>query len=141
MAGVAGGSGLDGPSTAARVTPGGFKAFEHQWALPEAFAFHRRIGPDRITSRTHALARQLKEGLARLPHVRLITPTDERLSAGIVCFDVEGMPPKKVVRRLQDRRIIATVTPYARMHARLTPTILNTESEIERAVETVRGLT
>lgn len=131
----------DGPSTAARVTPGGFKAFEHQWALPEAFEFHHRIGTDRIATRTHALARQLKEGLARMPHVRLITPMDEGLSAGIVCFDVEGMRPHSVVRRLRDRRIIATVTPYARMHARLTPSILNTAQEIERALEAVRAVT
>jgi isopenicillin-N epimerase len=74
-------------------------------------------------------------------HVRLITPADERLSAGIVCFDVEGMRPHAVVQRLRDRRIVATVTPYATMLARLTPSILNTESEIELALEAVRGLT
>lgn len=76
-----------------------------------------------------------------MPHVRLITPMDEGLSAGIVCFDVEGMRPHSVVRRLRDRRIIATVTPYARMHARLTPSILNTAQEIERALEAVRAVT
>jgi isopenicillin-N epimerase len=113
----------------------------HQWALPEAFEFHRRIGPGRIISRTQELARQLTEGLARMPHVRLITPVDERLSSGIVCFDVEGILPRAVVRRLRDRRIVATVTPYATMHARLTPSILNTEAEIEMALEGVRGLT
>lgn len=130
-----------GPSTAARLTPGGFKAFEHQWAMPEAFEFHRRIGKQRVAERTHDLARQLKEGLADMPHVRVITPMDDRLSAGIVCFDVEGLTPHAVVRRLRDRHIIATVTPYATMHARLTPSICNTEEEIEIVLRAIRGLT
>jgi selenocysteine lyase/cysteine desulfurase len=129
-----------GASTAARVTPGGFKAFEHQWALPEAFALHERIGRESVAARTHALARQLKEGLSRMSHVRLITPMDESLSSGIVCFDVAGMRPQTVVRRLGDRRIVATVTPYATMHVRLTPSILNTEKEIDVALEGVRAL-
>jgi isopenicillin-N epimerase len=130
-----------GSSTAARVTPGGFKAFEHQWAMREAFEFHLRTGKERIARRTHDLALQLKEGLARMPHVRLITPMDVRLSAGIVCFDVHGMRPREVIERLRARRIIATITPYATPHARLTPSIVNTEEEVERALEAVHGLT
>lgn len=129
------------PSTAARVTPGGFKTFEHQWAMREAFEFHRRTGRERIARRTHDLAEQLKRGLARMPHARLVTPMDVRLSAGIVCFDVDGMRPHAVVRRLRERRIVATVTPYAASHARLTPSILNTEREVEMALEAVRSVT
>jgi selenocysteine lyase/cysteine desulfurase len=109
--------------------------------MPEAFAFHERIGRENIARRTHALARHLKEGLARMPHVRLITPMDDNLSAGIVCFDIEGMSPWRIVRRLRDRRVIATVTPYARRHARLTPSIINTEEEVDLALRTLRELT
>ena len=38
------------------MTPGGFQAYEHRWALPAAFGFHERIGKARVTSRIHALA-------------------------------------------------------------------------------------
>src|SRR5215475_15823070 len=44
------------PATAPRAawfTPGGFQAFEHFWALPQAIRFHQNIGPARITARTH----------------------------------------------------------------------------------------
>jgi len=34
---------LPGPTTAARMTLGDFNALEHQWALSEAFAYHREI--------------------------------------------------------------------------------------------------
>jgi isopenicillin-N epimerase len=122
------------------MTPGGFKAFEHRWAMTETFEFHRGLGKERIEARTHALARQLKEGLAEMPHVRLYTPLDEELSAGIVCFDVGRMTPGQVVRRLRDRRIIGTTTPYSPSHARLTPAIFNTPEEIDRALAAIRAL-
>ncbi|MGH3544924.1 MAG: aminotransferase class V-fold PLP-dependent enzyme, partial [Mycobacteriales bacterium] len=42
---------LAGPTRATWVTPGGFKAYEHLWALPAAFAFHRQLGRARVTER------------------------------------------------------------------------------------------
>jgi selenocysteine lyase/cysteine desulfurase len=130
----------DGPTTAARMTPGGFKPFEHQWALAEAFGFHAAVGKARVAERTHALATQLKEGLAEMAHVTLRTPRGAGLSAGIVCFEVAGLTPWQVVERLRERRVIATVTPYAARYARLTPSILNTPEEIDEALRAVRTL-
>jgi len=127
-------------TTAKRMTPGGFKAFEHQWAVAEAFNFHLRIGKDKVARRTHELNRQLKEGLAQMSHVKLYTPRDENLSSGIVCFDVEGMSPRDVVSRLKDRKIVGTTTPYAQSHARLSPSIRNSPQEIETALAEIRAL-
>lgn len=123
-----------------RMTPGGFKAFEHQWALAEAFKFHLQIGKDKIAQRTHELNRQLKEGFARMSHVKLHTPMSEELSAGIVCFDIEGMRARDVVSRLWERKIVATTTPYAVSHARLTPSIRNSPQEIDVALREIQAL-
>ncbi len=123
-----------------RMSPGGFKAFEHQWALREAFRFHLDIGKARIAARTHRLSRQLKEGLGSMAHVRLHTPLDQNLSAGIVCFDVDGMSPQAVVSRLRQQNIIATVTPYADSHARLSPSIRNSSQEVEKVLSGIRAL-
>jgi isopenicillin-N epimerase len=135
-------SGIDpeGPTTASRMTPGGYKAFEHLWALPEAFAFQQRIGRSRVAERTHHLAAQLKEGLRAMPRVTLHTPLSEKLSAGIVSFDVEGLSPGAVVHRLRERRIIASVAPYAVPHVRLTPCIQNTPAEIDTVLQEIRTL-
>ncbi|MCH8686288.1 aminotransferase class V-fold PLP-dependent enzyme [Pedomonas mirosovicensis] len=129
-----------GASTAARMTPGGFKPYEHQWALAEAFAFHEGIGPHLVQTRTEELATQLKEGLARMPNVTLQTPRRPDLSAGIVSFDVKGMTPAAVVKMLKERRIIASVAPYATRHVRLTPCIYNSPADIERALREVRAV-
>jgi selenocysteine lyase/cysteine desulfurase len=129
-----------GPTTASRMTPGGYKAFEHLWALTQAFEFHQRIGKARVAARTHELAGQLKDGLAAMPHVMLHTPRPDSLSAGIVSFDVDGLPPAAVVQRLRERRIVASVAPYAVPHARLTPSLQNTPAEIETVLREVRAL-
>jgi selenocysteine lyase/cysteine desulfurase len=125
---------------AAIMTPGGFHSFEHRWALDEAFKFHLAIGKDRIAKRIHQLNRQLKEGLAAMKHVTLHTPMAEDLSAGIVCFEVDGMTPEQVVGHLRARRIIASVTPYATKYARLAPSLLTLPAEVDRTLEEIRNL-
>lgn len=126
-----------GPFGASAMMAGGFKPYEHQWALAETFAFHESIGPSYIQTRTEELASQLKEGLARIQGVVLQTPRAAALSAGIVSFDVEGMSADEAAARLKERRIVASVAPYATRHVRLTPSIYNTPGDIERALREV----
>ena len=125
---------------AVQMTPGGFHAFEHRWALNEAFNFHNAIGKERVQNRVQELNRQLKEGLAAMDHVTLYTPLDESLSAGITCFDVQGMHASTVVNRLEQQRIVASITPYANIYARLAPSIINTPEEVDEVIQAVRGL-
>jgi selenocysteine lyase/cysteine desulfurase len=125
---------------AAVMTPGGFHSFEHRWALDEAFKFHLAIGKDRIAKRIHQLNRQLKEGLATMKHVTLHTPMADDLSAGITCFEVEGMTPEQVVQALRKKKILASVTPYAVKYARLSPSLLTSPDEVDRTLDAVRLL-
>jgi selenocysteine lyase/cysteine desulfurase len=124
-----------------RVTPGGFQSFEHRWALAEAFRFHIAIGKPRVTARIHELATRCKQGLAAIGgKVRLKTPMAPELSAGITCFEIDGMQPKKVVESLLAKKIVASDSPYAISYARLTPGLLNTPEEVDRAVAEVKAL-
>src|SRR6266850_5819213 len=128
------------PPRAAWFSPGGFQAYEHYWALPEAFQFHQNIGTSRVTARIHELNRQMKEGLASMPHIQLYTPRDENLSAGMACFDVKGMKPGEVVTRLLAQKIIASTTPYRVTYARVACGIVNTPDEVERTLGAIRRL-
>ncbi|AFZ33797.1 aminotransferase class V [Stanieria cyanosphaera PCC 7437] len=122
------------------MTPGGFKSFEHLWAMTQAFEFHQQMGKARVSDRIHSLSRQLKEGLSTMSNVTLHTPMDDSLSAGIVCFSVDGLNPSQVVSQLRQRNIIASVTPYSPSYARLTPGVYNNPEEIERVLTVIREL-
>jgi selenocysteine lyase/cysteine desulfurase len=122
------------------MTPGGFHSFEHRWALDEAFMFHQAIGKARVTQRIYELNQQLKQGLAKMPHITLHTPMSQDLSAGIVCFEVSGMTPRQVIERLRQRNIIGSTTPYATQYARLAPSLLNSSEEIEQTLKEILSL-
>lgn len=122
------------------VSPGGYHAFDHTWALGSAFDMHAALGKARITSRVHELNRQLNEGLSKMRHVRVATPMAADLSSGIVCFDVQGMSAEKVVGALADKQVIASRTPYRRQYARLCPGLLTPGDDVERTLAAVRSL-
>jgi selenocysteine lyase/cysteine desulfurase len=122
-------------------TPGGFNCFEHKWALADAFAFQDGIGRGEVSRRTLALATRLKDGLAEIGGVRLVTPRHEALSAGLVCVDVAGQDPGEVADRLRaEHGVIASVTPYAVRYLRFGPSIANSEDDVDRVLEAVAQL-
>jgi selenocysteine lyase/cysteine desulfurase len=124
-----------------RVSPGGFHSFEHRWALAEAFRFHLAIGKPRVTARVHELAQRCKQGLTAIGgKVKLRTPMADDLSSGINCFEIDGLPPKKIVGGLREKKIIASDSPYANSYARLSPGLLNSPEEVDQAVAAVKAL-
>jgi selenocysteine lyase/cysteine desulfurase len=125
---------------AALFEPGGFHAYEHRWALAEAFRFHLDLGRRQVADRTHALATRLKDGLAAIPAVRLVTPRDPELSAGIVCLEAGTGNPGEVAAELRRQGILASVTPYAEPYLRLGPSVVTSEDDVDAAVAAVRAL-
>lgn len=123
-----------------KMSPGGFKPFEHRWALAEAFEYHLNIGKQRVQERIWSLAAQLKEGLRSFNHVKLYTPMERSMSSGIVCFDINGMGPSEVIRALLTRNIVASTTPYVPEHARLTPGVFNTPAEVDEVIRAIREI-
>jgi selenocysteine lyase/cysteine desulfurase len=134
------GGGRTTPTAAADISPGGFFAYEHQWATVEAFQFHKAIGRARVAGRIAELNSRIKAGLAAMRHVTLHTPIDPALSAGVNCFEVRGVAAEEVVRRLREKRIVASASPYKVSYARLSAGIMNSESEIDRGLAAVDAL-
>lgn len=122
-------------------SPGGFLAFEHRWSLNEAFDFHMKIGKARVEERTHQLSSMLKEGIKSIKRVKLLTPVDPGLSSGINCFDVEGMKPEEVAKKFLEKKILASTTPYKEVHARLTPSVINSEEEVMACIKVLEEMT
>jgi selenocysteine lyase/cysteine desulfurase len=132
---------FSGGNTPGRLSsPGGYHSFEHRWALPEAFEFHRSIGRARIAARIQEQATRLKDGLAAIPSVTLITPRDPNLSAGLVMCDVDGLSANAAVDKLRASRIVASATPYAQPYLRFGPSIVTTPDQVDQAIKAVAAL-
>ncbi|QBY02905.1 aminotransferase class V-fold PLP-dependent enzyme [Thalassotalea sp. HSM 43] len=122
------------------MTPGGFHSFEHRWALPKAFELHMQLGKANVQKRIHQLNTQTKQGLAKMKHVKLYTPMSSSLSSGLVVFDVDGLPAEQVVKKLHDKGIIMSATPYRNSYSRFAPSLINNENEIEAALAEIARL-
>jgi len=122
-------------------TPGGFHSFEHRWALAEAFTWQSKLGRTRVAERIRSLATRLKQGLEEIDGVKLVTPMAERISAGIVCFDIDGIDPGEAVVRLRrEHRIAASVTPYAERHVRFGTGLWTDEADVDAALSAIARL-
>src|SRR5262245_7509229 len=129
-----------GPTTAGMISPGGFQAFEHQWAMTAAFEMHAKMGRARVATRIRALNDQLKQGLAAMKQVHVHTPMAADVSGGITCFEVAGLKPEQVVAKLLEKKIVASTSPYRVTYARLSAGLINDEQEVDAALRAVRGL-
>lgn len=121
-------------------SPGGFHSFEHRWALPEAFRFHMDIGTARVQARIHELNTLAKDEMAQMTHVKVHTPRAASLSSGIICFEVDGYTPSEVVDVFAEHDIIASTSPYRISYARLSPSLINDEVEVEACMRVLRNM-
>jgi selenocysteine lyase/cysteine desulfurase len=60
--------------------------------MKTAVEFQNKIGKANIEARVRQLATRLRQGLIEIPGVRLQTPMDPKLSAGLTHFSIEGVP-------------------------------------------------
>jgi isopenicillin-N epimerase len=128
------------PTTAAFMSPGGFLAYEHVFAIPAAVELHRAIGRDRIAARIAELNAAFREGAAKLPGVTLHTPRDPKLSGGLSCFEVVGLTPEQVAGRLAAQKIRTNSSPYKISYARVSAGIMNFPEEIDTVLRAIRRL-
>jgi selenocysteine lyase/cysteine desulfurase len=132
---------FDGRSPTSALGPGGFVAYEHLFAVPAAVDFHRKLGRTRVTSRITELSTRVRDGLAAMRGVTLRTPRDPALSAGLTCFDVDGVAGNQVVEHLAKKRIQITTASYRIPYARMGTSILNTPEQVDKALRGIAELT
>jgi selenocysteine lyase/cysteine desulfurase len=64
------------------------------------------------------------------------------VSAGLVCFNVQGMKDTEMVARLKEKKILASVTPrvYGVDCARFAPSLLTSPADVDASLRAVRAL-
>ena len=112
-----------------------------QAGMLEAINFVQGVGVDEIESRVLDLASSLKQGLAEVRGVTVISPLDRESSSGLVSFSVDGLEPTEAVSRLWERdRIVCRQVAFPAC-VRVSLHFFNTEEEVNQIVDSVGNLT
>jgi selenocysteine lyase/cysteine desulfurase len=120
-------------SFATIMTPGGYHAFEHRWAVDEAFKLHLQLGKADVQARIHQLNSYLKHRLQEQSNIELVTPLDPKFSAGFTFFRVKGQDGDEVAAYLMQNRVICdAVSRDVGPVIRTAPGLLNNEAEVDR---------
>ena len=104
-----------------------------------AMDFHFQIGPARVQQRIKYLGDYLRDGLRGIPKVKLYTPSDAKLNAGITVYGIDGYNGAQ----LQDemwRRGKLRPRSSAGIALRQSTHIFNSPEEIDRTLKIVREL-
>ena len=107
----------------------------------EAINFVQGVGVDEIETRVLDLATSLKQGLAEIPGVTVLSPMDRESSSGLVSFAVDGLEPPEAVSRLWDRHKIVCRQVAFPACVRVSMHFFNNEDEVSQIVDGVGALT
>jgi len=102
--------------------------------------FHRIVGQAAVEARTTELAAALKQGVAKLNKVKMITPMDPKLSGGIVIFGLAGLDRKQTAGFVNDLYVKYGVAGAPTGGVRLCPHTYNTMEDVDKTVRGVREL-
>ncbi|MDR2309337.1 MAG: aminotransferase class V-fold PLP-dependent enzyme [Paucimonas sp.] len=120
------------------MTPGGYHAFEHRWALGEAFKLHLALGKADVQARIHQLNSLLKARLAEHRQVELVTPSSPAFSAGFTFFRIPGKDADAIAAHLVRHKVMSdAVHRDVGPVVRLAPSLLNDEQQIDRVMTLV----
>nr|WP_157165774.1 aminotransferase class V-fold PLP-dependent enzyme [Streptomyces typhae] len=123
------------------LSPGGFLAFEHAFALPVSVAFQQALGRSRVAARITELSTRAKRGLARIPGVTVHTPTAPGMSAGITCFSVRDHRGSDVVTMAAERKVrLSSLYRDSLGYARIGTGIMNSPQDVDAALRVVRDI-
>lgn len=109
-------------------------------ALAEAAKLQEEIGRDRIAARGRALAAQVREGLARIPDVEILTPpASSGLTVSIVAFRSPRLDFNKLFGRLLGEYKLRTrpVSEQGLNALRVSTHLFNSQVECARLIEGV----
>ena len=137
-------SGWETNTAASKLDPSGQRSDAMLYALDEALNFNNRIGKSRIERRIKVLAARLKQELAKIPGVKVHTPADPYLSAGLNAFSMGGALEAKLVDYLREKYnlVVRTTgnTKAGTYGVRVSTPIYVSTKEVDMVVEGVRTL-
>jgi len=123
-----------------RFTQRGTGNFPVLKGLEASLDFHNEIGPQKVYDRIKFLGLRLRSGLRKINKVKIYSPEEEAMCAGITVYNVQGMTGSQLQEEYWTRgrmRPRASGTEFGVRHC---THIFNSEAEIDKALEIVAAL-
>jgi len=119
----------------------GFRNYAGLVGLESSARYLARMGIANVRKKVIGLANVLREELRRIRGAVVYGPDDEDRRTSIVSFSIDGLDPGHIVERLEGRNTILAVREIMeRKVVRASPHLFNSESDIMRTVDLVKGL-
>lgn len=108
--------------------------------LETAAQFLQAIGLDKIRQHNRSLAEKFYQGLATIPNVDILSPSEEEYRSSMITFRLKNKECQETANYLTgEKRIRVRVVPEAGLNAvRASFHVYNQEFEVERIVEELR---
>jgi len=123
-----------------RFTQRGTGNFPVLKGLEAALDFHNEIGAPKVYDRIKFLGLRLRNGLRAINNVKIYSPEEEAMCAGITVYNVQGMTGAQLQEEFWKRGRMRPRASGAEFGVRHCTHIFNNEKEIDRALEIVREL-
>ena len=108
--------------------------------LDAALDFHNAVGPEKVRQRIKFLGNHLRTGLRAIPQVRIYSPEDESMCAGITVYNIAGFTGPKLQDEFWNRGRMRPRSSSDVFGVRHCTHIYNSLDEIDRALALVRDL-
>jgi isopenicillin-N epimerase len=119
-------------------------------ALEDAIDFYNAVGKARIEQRVRALSNHLRSQAAEIPHVKLYTSNDPRLSGAMTSLGMDNVAPVRLREYLRQRFDIYTAErakgitypadPHGVEGIRISTHYYNTFEQVEKVLQGLREL-
>jgi len=109
-------------------------------ALDSSLDFHFAIGPEKVRDRIKFLGNHLRTELRKIPEVKIFSPEDESMCAGITVYNINGFTGPKLQDEFWNRSKMRPRSSSDIFGVRHCTHIYNSVSEIDKALDIVREL-
>ena len=123
-----------------RFTQRGTGSLSLLMGLEAALDFHFAVGPERVRQRIKFLGDYLREGLRKTPKVKIYSPEDASMCAGITVYNIEGFTGPRLQDEMWTRGRLRPRSSSDVHGVRQCTHIYNSTEEIDRTLRIVRDL-
>lgn len=108
--------------------------------LDAALDFHQAIGSQRVYDRIKYLGSYLRDGLRKIPRIKIFSPADEKMCAGITVYNVAGMTGAQLQDAFWNRARMRPRSQGDEFGVRQCTHIYHNLQELDKTLEIIKAI-